>query len=195
MLGDQLEPAAQDGGTLLGGLLLPGGTGGLGGVDGTAGLGGAHVGHVGDGLAGGRVGDGDGLAAVGIQPLTIDQAAGLQQARVLELHGVSWGVRPFSERWGSLLCYPISGTPPSLGKTRRRAPAAAGHGAGRQQGAVCRGSLGWETPAGMPCARRDCARRDGRFPIGGLQLPWAVSFRSSRCWASCSGESSSPPTW
>ena len=61
--------------------------------------------------------------------------------------------------------------------------------------AGCRRSSEWETPAGMRCTCRDCARRDGRFPIGDFQLPWVVSFRSSRCWASCSGESSSPPTW
>ncbi len=59
-----------------------------------------------------------------------------------------------------------------------------------EEGARCRRLPGERCRSG-------CAALLGMvaFPDGDLQLPWAVSFRSSRCWASCSGESSSPPTW
>ena len=59
---DQLEPAAQDGRPLLGGLRPPGRQRALGRLDRAPGLGDADAGHGADGLAGGRVGDLDRLA-------------------------------------------------------------------------------------------------------------------------------------
>ena len=85
---DQLEPLAQLACTLLGGQRTPGRQGALGGFDGATGLGAAHLRHAAEDLARGRVVHGDGLAAVGVQPLAVDEGLLAEQLGVFQLHGV-----------------------------------------------------------------------------------------------------------
>lgn len=83
---DGVEPGAQQGSALLGGLPPPGRPGGFSGGHGIAGVGGGEVGHLGQHLAGGGVGDGE--AQLGIAPLTANQGLVDQDFR-RERHGGS----------------------------------------------------------------------------------------------------------
>ena len=87
VLHQQLEPATQLARTFLGGQRAPGRQRLLGGLDGATGFRAAHLRYVADDLAGRRVVHGDGLAAVGIQPLAIDIGLLAEQLGVLQLHG------------------------------------------------------------------------------------------------------------
>src|SRR6266849_6665618 len=78
-------PVAQDLGALLGGPGAPRRQGAVGRLDRPAGLFGAHFGHGAEGLAIGRVGDPDRLAADRIDPFAIDVAVLPEQPFVLEL--------------------------------------------------------------------------------------------------------------
>ena len=86
VLDHQLEPAAQLASALLGGQCTPGRQGLVGRFDGTAGFGSAHFRHGTDDFTSGRVGHLDGLAAVRIQPLTVDEGLLTEQLSVFELH-------------------------------------------------------------------------------------------------------------
>ncbi|MDT4855330.1 hypothetical protein FQZ97_896800 [compost metagenome] len=72
VLHQQFEPAAQLVRALLGGQRAPGRQCTVGGLDGTAGFRSAHLRHATNDLAGGRVVDLDGLAAVSVQPGAVD---------------------------------------------------------------------------------------------------------------------------
>src|SRR5690606_4132585 len=62
---------------------------GLGRLDRAPRLRGAHDRNRADHLSRGRVGDLEGLLAVGIHPRAVDVAAGAKQVRIFELHGQS----------------------------------------------------------------------------------------------------------
>ena len=79
VLHHQLGPLQQDRGAFLAGLGAPGGQGGLGAGDGLFGFLAAQLGHGHDGLAGGRVVDGDRRAIARGNPLAVDVAGVTQQ--------------------------------------------------------------------------------------------------------------------
>ncbi len=79
VLHHQLRPLQEDRGAFLAGLGGPGGQGGLGAGDGLFGFLAAQLGHRHDGLAGGRIVDGDRCAFAGANPLAVDVAGVAQQ--------------------------------------------------------------------------------------------------------------------
>ena len=83
----QLEPATQLVRTLLGSQRTPGRQRLLGSLDGAAGFSTAHLRNMADDLASRRVVHGNGLTAVGVQPLAIDISLLAQQLGVFQLHG------------------------------------------------------------------------------------------------------------
>jgi len=78
---DEVEPAAQDRGTVLGGSGCPGGHGLRGGLYGARGFGMAKTRHVRDHLPGRGIAHGD--LCLAVHPLPSDQAAFFQQLRAL----------------------------------------------------------------------------------------------------------------
>ncbi len=88
MLVEQLIPPAQDGAAVLGGAGRPGLLGRVGHVDGPPGLLDAQVGDAGDDVAGGGVGDVEGGAGVGVDPLAPDVRLRPQECRITQFHGV-----------------------------------------------------------------------------------------------------------
>ncbi len=82
----QFEPATQLGRALLGGQGTPGRQGLVGCLDGAAGFRSTHLRHGTNDFARGRVGHIDSLAAVRIQPFTIDEGLLAEQLSVFELH-------------------------------------------------------------------------------------------------------------
>src|SRR5690606_39047431 len=85
---DQLEPAAQYGGALLGGTFAPGRLRGLGRLDGAAGFLRSHVRHAAQFLAGSGVEDIGSPALVGLAPDTVDKGLLAEQFGGLQFHGI-----------------------------------------------------------------------------------------------------------
>ena len=81
----QVEPAAQDRGALLGGLLAPLRKRAVGRLDRVARFGGAELRHGADDLAGRRIVDVDRRAAAGIHPRAVDVAGLAEEFRIGEL--------------------------------------------------------------------------------------------------------------
>ena len=87
VLEEQLVPAPQDHAAILGGADSPRLLGHLGQVDGPAGLFDAEVGDTRHDVTGGGVGDVEGGAGVGVDPLAADIGLRPQKGRVLKVHG------------------------------------------------------------------------------------------------------------
>jgi hypothetical protein len=89
MLDHQVEPAAHQDGPLARRFLAPVDLRPFGRFDGPPGLLTAAPRNLGDRLPRGRICDGKGPAAVGVDPLTVDVGAGLDKGAVGELHAVT----------------------------------------------------------------------------------------------------------
>ena len=87
----EVEPAAKNGGALLGGFLAPGGEGAIGGFDGLAGFGAGEFWDGADDFAGGGIVHFERLAGRCLNPLTIDVTGFAEEAGIFELG--SWALR------------------------------------------------------------------------------------------------------
>ena len=83
----EVEPAAKNGGALLGGFFAPGGEGAIGGFDGLASFGGAQLWDSADDFAGGGIIYVERLARSCLDPLPVDITSFAEKPGVLELGG------------------------------------------------------------------------------------------------------------